>query len=652
MFVACAVTCAPTDEQTGGRGLHPAYLSGSSELTATTEEYWPRRTQDGKHTLCRDLSNSASDNHLPDQHRPRMRLQRSSQRLRRRVQHVHFSGCAGTSVRMFVEEELGVHVSQRNGPNGNEGCSSTQVDWVDAAREGSSRCACKDHWDYEWQASENPPMVPLGCSGVDYWVVLREPVSRVVSRVYKHGWDIQFVKAALRETIWLERSECYELSGSATLSNYYVRGLAGPGAFRRGLNGINETHYEAAYRALKRFKVVLPLSNLSSLPVLLGLPATVKVPEEVTGHHSEVPTTPDTEMVRLLQMHNGFDARLFADAERLFERALDRALFQDSHPSAARELSDIQTCKLKRFDGNPLISNSSFGKAAASEGANINFPSILVVPSWLPERRSAFYLYFGHHSGEYIRLALADRVEGPWRLHHGAHVLSLSDAKGCDKHVDSPSVHVDEQRRRLLLLFHCVVPGRGQLTFVAASTNGLRFTMESKQPVGPFYMRPFWWRHALYAVGKDKKNGGVLLRADGHGAAMWQNWKQLPGLLPDMRHGCAWPRTDAELYLFFTLAGGAPESILYTRLNMSAVEAGSEGWVPHVNEAKVLLEPEMDYEGGELASSASAMGAAHGFEKALRDPVVIGSGDRPYGAHLLYVAGGENSIAGGLLRCE
>ena len=84
-----------------------------------------------------------------------------------------------------------------------------------------------------------------------------------------------------------------------------------------------------------------------------------------------------------------------------------------------------------------------------------------MVPSWLPERRSAFYLYFGHHSGEYIRLALADRVEGPWRLHHGAHVLSLSDAKGCDKHVDSPSVHVDEQRRRLLLLFHCVVPGRG-----------------------------------------------------------------------------------------------------------------------------------------------------------------------------------------------
>ena len=30
-----------------------------------------------------------------------------------------------------------------------------------------------------------------------------------------------------------------------------------------------------------------------------------------------------------------------------------------------------------------------------------------------------YYLYFSHHAGKYIRLAYADRLEGPWKMQAG-----------------------------------------------------------------------------------------------------------------------------------------------------------------------------------------------------------------------------------------
>ena len=225
---------------------------------------------------------------------------------------------------MFVES-LGVPV--HTAKNGNEGCSCYQEDWPDAVQEGASRCSCSEEssWKYRWQASENPPMAALGCPGVDYWVVLREPVSRVLSRVYKKGWDRNLVKTALTQTVWLTESKCRELSGSAALSNYYVRALAGPGVFRRGLTMINASHYDAAFSALQKFTVVLPLSNISSLPVLLGMPDTVTVPHEVSGAHAEVPDAVDEEMLQLIQESNEHDIRLYAAAQDLFEKAMVQA---------------------------------------------------------------------------------------------------------------------------------------------------------------------------------------------------------------------------------------------------------------------------------------------------------------------------------------
>ena len=77
-----------------------------------------------------------------------------------------------------------------------------------------------------------------------------------------------------------------------------------------------------------------------------------------------------------------------------------------------------------------------FGKAiitAATPGAdpmmqqNINGPSLLRVPDWVPAPLGRYYLYFAHHAGDHIRMAYADELGGPWRVHEGG-VLQLADS--------------------------------------------------------------------------------------------------------------------------------------------------------------------------------------------------------------------------------
>src|SRR5262245_25405114 len=52
-----------------------------------------------------------------------------------------------------------------------------------------------------------------------------------------------------------------------------------------------------------------------------------------------------------------------------------------------------------------------------SIGPNIQGPSLIRVPDWAPGRLGRYYLYFADHKGRYIRLAYADELLGPWRIH-------------------------------------------------------------------------------------------------------------------------------------------------------------------------------------------------------------------------------------------
>ena len=56
------------------------------------------------------------------------------------------------------------------------------------------------------------------------------------------------------------------------------------------------------------------------------------------------------------------------------------------------------------------------------EGENINGPSLIRIPDWIsPSDRAdpsaVYYLYFGNHTGDYIRMAWAENIIGPWNLY-------------------------------------------------------------------------------------------------------------------------------------------------------------------------------------------------------------------------------------------
>ena len=76
-----------------------------------------------------------------------------------------------------------------------------------------------------------------------------------------------------------------------------------------------------------------------------------------------------------------------------------------------------------RFPTNPIITPA----LDESIGANINGPSLLRVPDWLPSPLGRYYLYFSHHQGASIRLAYADALTGPWTVLCARHIASGAD---------------------------------------------------------------------------------------------------------------------------------------------------------------------------------------------------------------------------------
>src|SRR5436190_22843375 len=103
---------------------------------------------------------------------------------------------------------------------------------------------------------------------------------------------------------------------------------------------------------------------------------------------------------------------------------------------------------LHRLPDNPIIHP---GLDARLDG-NINGPSLIRVPEWVPSPLGRYYLYFAHHQGTFIRLAYADELAGPWRI-HAPGVLDLAES-GFDDHVASPDVQVVPERREIRLYFH------------------------------------------------------------------------------------------------------------------------------------------------------------------------------------------------------
>ena len=303
--------------------------------------------------------------------------------------------------------------------------------------------------------------------------------------------------------------------------------------------------------------------------------------------------------------------------------------------------------QVKRFPANPIITPD----LDDSIGANINGPSLLRAPDWLPNPLGQYYLYFAHHQGESIRLAYADDLAGPWTIYSPG-TLRLEQTP-CYHHIASPDLHIDHGNRRILMYYHGPFVRReeldadplkriypfleGQRSLLAVSEDGLNFTSD-REILGPSYFRVFrypdtaaGWHYALAMP-------GILFRSrDGR-----TNFEPGPVLFDrDQRHAALLLRDDI-LYVFYSRAGDCPEHILCATVDLRPDWKEWKASLPFS-----ILEPETDYEGVNLPLESSQRGAIHEPARQLRDPGIYQEGDRIY---LLYSTAGESGIALAELR--
>jgi hypothetical protein len=287
---------------------------------------------------------------------------------------------------------------------------------------------------------------------------------------------------------------------------------------------------------------------------------------------------------------------------------------------------------VERFGENPLITPASDERI----GSNINGPSIIRVPHWIEDPLGEYYMYFAHHGGEYIRLAYADDLRGPWEVHPPGS-LQLEDTQ-FDQHIASPDVHVDDEAERIRLYFHgCCGPFQhpdgefGQVTDVATSTDGIEFTVRGES-IGAFYFRVWEYADRYYAVAND---GHLYSSAD-----PLSTFERHHQLFSDNRHFAVRLIDDELLQLFMTRIGDRPERIQVAVMDLSPPV---EEWQANPHPPKTVLWPKRDYEGGNLPIETSEPGAAHDRTRALRDPAIFEEDGRAY---VFYAIAGEHGIAG------
>ena len=301
-----------------------------------------------------------------------------------------------------------------------------------------------------------------------------------------------------------------------------------------------------------------------------------------------------------------------------------------------------------------------------SIGENIQGPSLVRVPDWGQAPLGRYYLYFADHKGAYIRLAYADALTGPWRVHAPgtlqlassgfpteAPAYTEADAEAVRErlaskgvrfphdpvldmtipHIASPDVHVDLEARRFRMYFHGLERFGEQVTRVATSSDGLAF--EALPEVhGPSYFRVVRVGGGHVAMAMP----GRFYRSDDP-LSGFEAGPQLFG--PTQRHAALCLRGDL-LYVFYTDVGDAPERIRVATID---TRVPFDAWT--ASEPFDVLAPERPWEGADLPNAPSLRSVAPGRVNQLRDPAVFVEGDDYW---LLYAVAGESGI--GLARLE
>lgn len=285
----------------------------------------------------------------------------------------------------------------------------------------------------------------------------------------------------------------------------------------------------------------------------------------------------------------------------------------------------------------------------ARMGSNIQGPSLIRVPDWVENPLGKYYLYFADHRGDYIRLAYADSLTGPWHIHSpGTLTLEQSffptTCPPCSvpegstapayAHIASPDVHVREDLRQIVMYVHGRDP-REQVTRYATSKDGLHFEGHP-EVLGKPYFRVFEFGEFHYGLAMP----GYLYRSR-DGITPFEEGPRF--FNDDMRHSAVLVRGNT-LYVFWTQVGHVPERILMSRINM---EGDWQQWTQ--SDPIEILRPERVWEGANLPLELSVRGDITVPVNQLRDPTIFEENGQVY---MLYSVSGESGIAISRLEFE
>ena len=286
-----------------------------------------------------------------------------------------------------------------------------------------------------------------------------------------------------------------------------------------------------------------------------------------------------------------------------------------------------RTVRVERLADAPIVGPGLH----PSIGENIQGPSVIRVPDWVADPLGAYYLYFADHKGRYIRLAYADDLTGPWRVHPPGS-LRIADShfltEPPEAHIASPDVHVDDANRRIVMYFHGFDGVGRQLSRAAASSDGIVFSARPER-LGRSYMRVFQRDGYTYAMAMP---GQFYRSRDPLGG-----FEEGPLLFnPRMRHAALLQRGDT-LHVFWTQVGDAPEHV-----KLSAIDLSGDWMTWSATPGVEVLRPERDWEGADAPLEPSVRGTAYGHVNQLRDPAIFEEDGRTF---LFYAVAGESGIA-------
>ena len=297
-----------------------------------------------------------------------------------------------------------------------------------------------------------------------------------------------------------------------------------------------------------------------------------------------------------------------------------------------------------------------------SIGDNIQGPSLVRVPDWIDSPLGKYYLYFADHKGSYIRLAYADELSGPWKIHVPGS-LQLSDSlflteppdappeavkeikrqrqalRGPDvlphslleelttPHIASPDVHVDSNNKTIVMYYHGLESLGHQVTRMATSQDGIRFSA-SPEVLSQSYLRAFRHESQIFALVMP---GQIYRFEDG-----LPPLDQGPLLFnKDMRHAALLKHGDL-LRVFWSQVGDTPERILMSTIDLSV------DWQEWRDSGAVeVLRPERPWEGADAPLEPSVRSVAYGHVNQLRDPAIYSEEGKTF---LLYSVAGESGI--------